>query len=55
MAWVSTSPLVKTYTLEEFWELCGCTLESAALGISDKDKRQGHSLFSSGRNRSGAK
>lgn len=21
MAWVSTSPLVKTYTLEEFWEL----------------------------------
>ena len=21
MAWVSTSPLIKTYTLEEFWEL----------------------------------
>ena len=21
MAWVSTSPLVKTYTLEEFWEI----------------------------------
>src|SRR6187200_138511 len=21
MAWVSTSPLVRTYTLEEFWEL----------------------------------
>jgi Uma2 family endonuclease len=21
MAWVNTSPLVKTYTLEEFWEL----------------------------------
>ncbi len=21
MTWVNTSPLVKTYTLEEFWEL----------------------------------
>jgi Uma2 family endonuclease len=21
MAWVNTSPLVKTYTLEEFWQL----------------------------------